>query len=263
MNEYNNTPPAESNAAHEEAAPPPERRPFGPWATVLIGAALLLIIELIGANLAVLSMMISAQVRGAPMPEDTAELVETGRFVAAMQPFKVVLAVVGMAVLALLCKLPWSSYYGRWGFTWRQAGVWLLGMILLLGGSALGLWILGRPTVLDWVISVYQTAGWMPFFAVALCVLAPLYEELFFRGFLIRGLEQSRLGATGGVVLSAAVWAAIHVQYPVEGIVIIFVMGLFLGAAWVKTRSLGLVIMLHGAANALSLAQTAYVAAGQ
>ncbi len=263
MNQHNNTPPAESNSAHDEAAPPPERRPFGPWATVLIGVGLIVFIELIGANLAVLFMWISAQLRGAPMPEDTAGLVETGGFVAAMQPFKVVLAVGAMAVLALLCKLPWSSYYGRWGFTWRQAGGWLAGMALLLGAAALGVLMLGQPLVLEWMISVYETAGWMPFFAVALCVLAPIYEELFFRGFLIRGLEQSRLGATGGIVLSSAVWAAIHLQYPFHGVVIIFIMGLFLGAAWVRTRSLGLVIVLHGAANALALAQTAYVVATQ
>jgi len=247
-------PATNSNSDSEEKTPPPERRPYGFWATVIIGAALLLGIELIGGNLAVLVMSIWAQI-----PEDPAELAQTGAFVAAIQPFKVVLALITMAILTLLCKLPWSSYYGRWGFTWRQAGAWLLGMMLVLGGTALGLIVLGRPLVLDWMISVYETPGWMPFFVVALCVLAPLYEELFFRGFLIRGFEQSRLGTWGGIILSSAVWAAIHLQYPWQGIVIIFIMGLFLGAAWVKTRSLGLVVMLHGAANALALLQTAYV----
>ena len=259
----NEFPATDSNTGPEDGSPPPDRRPFGVWATVIIGAALLLAIELIGANLAALIMSISAHLRGAPMPDDPAELAQIGGFVAAMQPFKVVLAMITMAVLALLCKLPWSSYYGRWRFTWREAGGWLLGMMLVLGGTELGLIILGQPLVLDWMISVYETAGWMPFFVVALCVLAPLYEELFFRGFLIRGFEQSRLGATGGIVLSSAVWAAIHLQYPLQGVVIIFIMGLFLGAAWVKTRSLGLVIMLHGVANALALIQTAYVVAAE
>ncbi|MFO7774892.1 MAG: CPBP family intramembrane glutamic endopeptidase [Candidatus Hydrogenedentota bacterium] len=260
MNQHD-TPPTEASVARNQPPPPPEPRPFGPWATVIIGAALLLAIELIGANLAALMMSISAQLRGAPMPDDPQELAQTGGFVAAMQPFKLVLALMAMAVVALLCKLPWSSYYGRWGFTWRQAGGWLLGMTLLLGAAALGLVILGQPVVLDWVISVYETATWMPYFVVALCVLAPIYEELFFRGFLLRGLEQSRLGATGGIVVSSALWAAIHLQYPLQGVVIIFIMGLFLGVAWVKTRSLGLVILLHGAANALTLMQIAYVAA--
>jgi len=40
-----------------------------------------------------------------------------------------------------------------------------------------------------------------------------LFEELFFRGFLFRGLSSSFMGPVGAVLVTSALWALIHTQY--------------------------------------------------
>src|SRR5689334_6957054 len=65
-------------------------------------------------------------------------------------------------------------------------------------------------------IDLFRTArdtGTVPLVILAVGVAAPLNEEFLFRGFLLRGWAASRLGAVGAVVLTSAIWAAIHVQY--------------------------------------------------
>ena len=41
----------------------------------------------------------------------------------------------------------------------------------------------------------------------------PVFEELFFRGFLLEGFRRTFLGTTGAVVLTSLLWAVIHTQY--------------------------------------------------
>ena len=47
---------------------------------------------------------------------------------------------------------------------------------------------------------------------VGVVVIAPIAEELAFRGFLLRALAESRLGAAGAIVITAAVWASLHIE---------------------------------------------------
>ena len=79
-------------------------------------------------------------------------------------------------------------------------------------------------------------------------VVAPLVEEMAFRGF-VQGRIARRLGPTLAVVIAAAPFAAVHVAP--AWILYYFVLGLFLGYARVVTRSLAAPIALHAAVNAL------------
>lgn len=45
---------------------------------------------------------------------------------------------------------------------------------------------------------------------IAVAVAAPVMEEIVFRGFLYRGLSESRLGVAGTIVLTSVVWALMH-----------------------------------------------------
>jgi membrane protease YdiL (CAAX protease family) len=76
-------------------------------------------------------------------------------------------------------------------------------------------------------------------------VAAPLYEETFFRGFMFRGIRQSRLGATGALLITAAVWALMHVQYDAFTVAQIFAGGILLGAARLKTGSIYTTLAMH------------------
>jgi len=94
----------------------------------------------------------------------------------------------------------------------------------------------------------------------ALIVGAPLFEETFFRGFLFKGLEASFLGTVGAILVTALLWASIHVQYEIYEMSQIFVFGLLLGAARVRTGSLLAPFLAHAMANFLATLETAVMA---
>jgi CAAX protease family protein len=93
-------------------------------------------------------------------------------------------------------------------------------------------------------------------------VAAPITEEIFFRGFLFKGLAASRLRWYGAAVITSLLWAASHSQYDWYGIFAIFAFGLILGTVRAMTNSTLLTIWLHGLVNVLALAEMA-IALGQ
>jgi membrane protease YdiL (CAAX protease family) len=96
-------------------------------------------------------------------------------------------------------------------------------------------------------------------FWIAVVLAAPLFEEVFFRGFLFRGFEASFLKTTGTVILTAILWAALHVQYNAYGIAFIAGAGILFGLARAKTGSLLVPLALHAAMNlAETVAMTVY-----
>lgn len=85
---------------------------------------------------------------------------------------------------------------------------------------------------------------------VSVVVVAPLVEELFYRGLLLRAV-QARLGTTWAVVISAAVFAVVHRQVlPLPGL---FVFGLIAALVTVRTGRLGPAWALHVGFNAATL----------
>ncbi len=89
------------------------------------------------------------------------------------------------------------------------------------------------------------TTSWQgPVLAV---VIAPLTEEIVFRGLILRGLL-GRWRPLAAIIASAALFALTHLnpaQAPVA-----FILGLILGLVYVRTRSLGLCMLGHALNNA-------------
>jgi uncharacterized protein len=131
----------------------------------------------------------------------------------------------------------------------------LLAGLIVLSDSITTL--LGRPIVPPFMSTVYATADppWMLW--IALIIAAPLFEEAFFRGFLFKGFESSFMGPIGGVLVTAGLWAVIHVQYDAYGVTTIFCGGLLLGAARVFTGSLLVPLGLHAAASLVATIEAA------
>jgi membrane protease YdiL (CAAX protease family) len=103
-----------------------------------------------------------------------------------------------------------------------------------------------RPTWLIWV---------------ALVLAAPLFEETFFRGFVFKGLSSGPIRPLGALVVTAILWAIMHVQYDVYGIATVFLQGLLLGAARMTTQSLFVPIAMHAEANIVASVETAVLLA--
>ncbi|MCP9929846.1 CPBP family intramembrane metalloprotease [Cyanobium sp. AMD-g] len=94
-------------------------------------------------------------------------------------------------------------------------------------------------------------------FAFTALVVAPLFEEVLFRGVLlpVAGL---RLGGAGAVILSAAVFAIAHLSLAELGP--LFVLGLGLG--WLRWRSgrLGSAVLMHALWNGLTFMNLLFLA---
>jgi membrane protease YdiL (CAAX protease family) len=88
-------------------------------------------------------------------------------------------------------------------------------------------------------------------------IVAPISEEVAFRGFLFRGLSASWLGVSGTLIATSAAWTAMHVQYDAFTLAQIFLIGLLLG--WIRwaSGSTLLTIGLHMLANLAATVQAA------
>lgn len=77
-------------------------------------------------------------------------------------------------------------------------------------------------------------------------ILAPISEELFFRGILFR-FFRNFLSPKEATVAGSVIFAAMH--WNVLQFLSLFVMGLFLQTAYNKTRTLRTCILMHMANN--------------
>lgn len=103
--------------------------------------------------------------------------------------------------------------------------------------------------LLDGLKSPY---GWAV--VIAAVVLAPLWEEVTFRGFLLSALAKSRLGFWPAALLSSVLWTLLHFGYSWPGLVSVFLAGI--GMSWImlRTGSMRAVVVAHAVVNAFSLA---------
>ncbi len=84
---------------------------------------------------------------------------------------------------------------------------------------------------------------------VLLIAVAPVVEEIFFRGFLYQSLRNS-LGVWPGAVLSGLIFGAIHFEF--FKLVQLAILGVILALLFERTRSLWPPIMLHALNNTLA-----------
>ena len=137
----------------------------------------------------------------------------------------------------------------RWP-PWRTVFGWLaVFFVFMITVDLLLMFMKGEATE-KFMTDVLKSAGWMmPLLLVAIAIGAPISEEFFFRGFLYAGLNNSWLRAPGAVVVSALLFASIHLQYDLQGVLFVLLAGMFFGVARWKTDSLWVPILLHSFMN--------------
>ncbi len=117
----------------------------------------------------------------------------------------------------------------------------------------------GRDLVPPFQVEAYQSAkdaGWMLGLMLAIVVVAPVGEEIAFRGFLYRGLVRPGYERLAIVVISLA-WALLHIQYDWLGMAQIFAAGLTLGWFRWASGSTSLTIIMHFLINFEAMLETA------
>jgi membrane protease YdiL (CAAX protease family) len=147
------------------------------------------------------------------------------------------------------------DYLGlRWPGT-KTTVRWCIALLGFVAVSDTVSVLLGKPIVPQVMEDIYRRAQILPLLWVAVLGAGPIAEEFLFRGFLLTGLRHSRLGATAAVILTSAVWAAIHQQYDTFGIALVFLLGIILGIVRVRTGSTLLCILLHAFLNFIATIQ--------
>lgn len=130
---------------------------------------------------------------------------------------------------------------------------WFLVLILLIIASDLLTLFIDKPLVPEFMSEAYVSVYSLWLLWLAIIVAAPIFEELFFRGFLMSGLSSSFVGPIGAIIITSLFWAIIHFQYDLYGVATIFILGLVLGFAKVKTDSILLTISMHSFMNIVAM----------
>jgi len=99
-----------------------------------------------------------------------------------------------------------------------------------------------------------RDSGTHPLLIVAVvCVLAPIVEEMIFRGLLFKRFELSRLATSGSVFMTCLLFTLIHAQqYTLGGLFVILLIAAYLTFVRVKTQNTSLAIAAHATNNTLS-----------
>jgi membrane protease YdiL (CAAX protease family) len=161
-------------------------------------------------------------------------------------------------------RQPWGEPF-RWPFRFGCSKIILISILLVfaiilstVAFAQLYSFLTNRPFPIQPIIPLIRSAleanavvAWL-----AIALVIPCVEEIFFRGLLF-GAFQKMWGITGAVLGSSLVFVCAHVQ--VVGSFALFCLGLTLAWARLRSRSLGLPIVLHGLNNAIAMAVITFV----
>jgi membrane protease YdiL (CAAX protease family) len=233
-----------------------EPEPWGLWAT--LGFALIVLVAFVVIQTAILTTMVVAEQlrdRSIDVEQTALDLGSNGLFVS-LATFASALPCLGLTVLFAWARrqLPVRQYLALRRVPRHVLLRWLLLFTVFLLGIETINYGLDRP-VPEFMLEVYRTAGSAALLWVALIVVAPLFEEFFFRGFVFRGIQHSRLGSAGATLITAAVWAGIHLQYDACDVLFVFAAGVVLGIARVRSGSLVPPLVLHATMNLVATIQ--------
>lgn len=161
-------------------------------------------------------------------------------YVLVIQPGYLSWRAMGLSVADLRRTAPW----------WPLA---FLGLLAIAAGTEWVLQQLGvRQTQLDALQWLREVPPWQYFLAAVLAaVVAPIVEEIYFRGWVFRALWE-RYGPWAAYLGSSALFAAVH--FNVQALLPILAMGLYLAYLYQRTGSIIPGIVAHACNNALAFA---------
>ena len=138
----------------------------------------------------------------------------------------------------------------------KSLAIWLSAVSIYVFAADWFMLLSGHDMTAEFMIEAYRTADSVALLWVALLVAAPVTEELFFRGFLFRGLMSTRLRWWGAAIITSLAWTLIHVQYNWQTMLVIFLGGLLLAAARQSSQSVVTCILMHTVWNFVAMFQT-------
>ncbi len=91
------------------------------------------------------------------------------------------------------------------------------------------------------------------------CIIAPVFEEVVFRGLAFSRLQYSKFGPVGAIIITSLIFSVLHIQYELILLVFLFPMALLYGFVRYKTENVTYCIALHILFNSLSTFQLFYL----
>lgn len=103
----------------------------------------------------------------------------------------------------------------------------------------------------DFISRAFEELAMSPIILILTAVvIAPIYEEVIFRGILLKGMA-SKINPTLALVVSALFFAMLHMNFP-QGINA-FLLGLVIGSIYLNTGSIYLCIFAHFVNNSVGI----------
>lgn len=153
----------------------------------------------------------------------------------------------------------------------REAARWAtlgyLGLALVVPGAFIAAWLTSQvipaspdrvEPLLPLVIEALERGHGPILFAVVV-VLAPIFEELLFRGFL-QGALRPHMSATRAILLQAAAFALLH--FSASKILILFALGVVLGLLRERWGVIGPCVAMHALWNGATLLAFTFLLGG-
>ena len=224
---------------------------WGPWQTAGLGLAIFMINA--AAQTGVLIAMTAREFFFNPSPDITQAIDNLASNGLLVSVATIVGSAVGVVMVIVFVKARRRAsireYLAFNPLTKRQALINLAVIAGLIALLELASSVTGQSPDTGFNFEVYRTTNPIVLLWIAFVIFGPAFEELFFRGFLFAGWLKSRIGPVGTIALTSALWAVLHIQYDVHGMVQILIIGIALGITRFKTKSLWSPLLMHFAWN--------------
>lgn len=240
------------------AGPPPlpfVPQPWGPWWTLLWGALVFLVWQMTQGLLVALLVFLKAGaegLKGERFQQEFEILMKDGEAAGLLTFGSGLVGVIALMAVVKIRGLSFAQGLGmglpRVWWSWLVAIPATFFFVLFAGG--LMQLVFPQKEVEPFMIEMIDGTDNYALLLLGVVVAAPVFEELFFRGFLQEGLGRSRLTRWGAVLVLALVFSLIHGQYEnPQAFVMLFGLGVLFGVAKEVTGSVWVPVAMHAFNN--------------
>lgn len=129
---------------------------------------------------------------------------------------------------------------------------WLVVSLLFWAGLNIVSKLVGKSTTNEFILDVYNSSGFVTTLMVSVIFVAPVVEEMIFRGVILNGLENNLVSFAKAAVITSFLFTILHQQYDWFELMWVFIFGLILAEAKRSTGGILVPIGMHSLFNTAS-----------
>jgi hypothetical protein len=225
-----------------------------PWGR--IAAFALAVVALLAGQAAALAVLTSWYgVNVAQLPDLAADGVAVALIIVVSTPVQV-------ALLWAFASRSGNNGAAQLGWVWPKRSEAIFAALAAVAYIVIGdvtSALTGRDLVTSFQTDIYRTAdaaGWLPLLWIAVVIVTPIGEETLFRGWLFAGWLREPKDTWPVIIVTAALFAILHVQYDWFVMSQVFVFGLLVGWMRWATGSAIVTMLMHAVINFEGMLET-------